>query len=456
MTDDSLIRRSVRQARRFEARDLPAALAAKAALCLVDALRCQLEGEALPMSLAARQIISTTGEVPVFGTDILSSPADAAFAMAVAAAALLREDMHPASIGHHGIIVWPTLLALSGISTKSGADLLAAGVVGYEFGGRLGAALFDADLASRLRPSAFSATAGAAMAGAHFLGLDEDATVAAVALAVDASSGLNQWARTGGDEVFIQAGRAAQTAVRSLLLAQAGAVGSATLLEGESGLFAACGRRPPLDLGLFTAEPVISAVYNKALPICNFAQTSTQAAIAVARAPGFDHRRVSRIKVAVTEAARGYPGCDFTGPYDRPLQAQMSIQFGVAAALARGGVRRDDFEALSDADVIRLVGVCDLEADPAFTAAFPARQGARVEATLDDGRTVSETRDALTPATEEEMFAGLRRDGERVLGAAPTRRLLDLIATLPDLPDARELLRAASIQSLTRQPQRTT
>ena len=30
-----------------------------------------------------------------------------------------------------------------------------------------------------------------------------------------------------------------------------------------------------------------------------------------------------------------YPGCDFAGPFQRALQAKMSIQFGVAAALQR-------------------------------------------------------------------------------------------------------------------------
>lgn len=444
MTGESLIRKSVRQARNFQARDLSAPLAAKAALCLADALRCQFEGQGLAMSRAARKIIAAQGDVPVAGTDIVTTPGEAAFAMAVSAASLLREDMHAASISHHGIIVWPTLLALSATVKKSGADLLAAGVVGYEFGGRLGAALFDADLATRLRPTAFSATAGATMAGAHFLGLDEDATVAAVALAIDASSGLNQWARTGGDEIFVQAGRAAQAAVTALSLAQAGASASESMLDGEGGLFAACHRPSPADLGVFAGEPAISAVYNKPLPICNFAQTPTQTAIAVAQMPGFDQKRVKQITVSVTEAARRYPGCDYAGAFQRPLQAQMSIQFGVAAALAHGEVRREHFETLNDAEVTRLMGICDLEADAAFTAAFPRRQGARVEAVMDDGRVFSQTRDALTPAAREEIFAGLMRDGERVIGLARIQRLSDVFTRLTELPDAAEVLFAAS------------
>src|SRR5262249_536157 len=156
--------------------------------CLIDALRCMFEARDLPTSLQVQTILSpTTDGVPIPATGLKAAPAEASFAMATMSASLLREDMHAASISHHGIVVWPTLLVLSHGAGGSGAGLLAAGVVGYEFGARLGAALFDADLARRLRPTAFSATAGAAMGGAYLLGLSADQAAAAVALAVDAS-----------------------------------------------------------------------------------------------------------------------------------------------------------------------------------------------------------------------------------------------------------------------------
>ena len=39
---------------------------------------------------------------------------------------LVREDMHAASICHHGVVIWPTLLALSERASLSGATFLAA------------------------------------------------------------------------------------------------------------------------------------------------------------------------------------------------------------------------------------------------------------------------------------------------------------------------------------------
>jgi 2-methylcitrate dehydratase PrpD len=421
-------------------------VSAKARLCLTDALRCMFEARDSSTYWQAREVINPlTDGVPVAATEVRSTPAEAAFAMATMSASLLREDMHAASISHHGIVVWPTLLALSYGAGVSGARLLAAGVVGYEYGARLGSALFDADLARRLRPTAFSATAGAAMGGAWLLGLSAKEAAAAVALAVDASAGLNQWPHSGGDEIFFQAGRAAQAAVQAIALARAGAFASPDLLDGPAGLFAAAGKRAPDDLGLFAAEPEIMAVYNKALPICNFAQTAAQAALEIAARPSFSPNAVEALNVWVTEAAVAYPGCDRRGPCERPLQAKMSIRFSVAAALAHGDLKAHRFHDLRDPAVARLVALCSLEADPALTAAFPAQQGARVEARLASGEVLIASRADVTPATPEQIRQGLLASVGGTPGAGPAAALLDIIDRLEDAADAAALLAAAHL-----------
>jgi 2-methylcitrate dehydratase PrpD len=431
-----LIERSVGQALAFP-EALSAEVAAKAKLCLADALRCMFEARDLETSRQALALVHPlAGGAPIAATDLAAAPAEAAFAMATMSAALLREDMHAASISHHGIVVWPTLLALSHGANVSGARLLAAGVVGYELGARLGSALFDADLARRFRPTAFSATAGAAMGGAYLLGLSESEAAAAVALAVDASSGLNQWPHSGGDEIFFQAGRAAQAAVQAVAIARAGAFASPQMLDGPAGLFAAAGRTAPDDLGLFRAAPAILEVYNKALPICNFAQTAAQAALQIAGRPGFSSEAVVALDVFVTEAAVAYPGCDHKGRCQRPLQAKMSIPFSVAAALAHGDLKEARFHEFDDPEVTRLVALCVLGADPALTAAFPARQGARVEARLKTGEVLTASLADVTPATPEQIRQGLK-DGA---GEA----LLNLIDRLEE-SSAAALLAAAHI-----------
>jgi 2-methylcitrate dehydratase PrpD len=426
-----LIARSVDQALTWP-RTLSPDVAAKARLCLTDALRCMFEARDLETSRQALAVSHPlTNGVPVAATDLSATPAEAAFAMATMSAGLLREDMHAASISHHGIVVWPALLALSHGAGVSGARLLAAGVVGYEFGARLGSALFDADLARRWRPTAFSATAGAAMGGAYLLGLSASQATTAVALAVDASSGLNQWPHSGGDEIFFQAGRAAQNAVQAIALARAGAFASPDMLDGPAGLFAAARRAAPDDLRLFAGEPEILSVYNKALPICNFAQ----AALEVAARPGFSASAVEALNVWVTAAAQAYPGCDHAGPCERPLQAKMSIPFCVAAALAHGDLEEQRFHDLDHPQVARLSALCALQADPVLTDAFPARQGARVEARLATGEVLTAALQNVAPATPEQIRRGLAADAGEALP--------HLIDQLEAAPDAAVLLAAA-------------
>ncbi|MEI9891779.1 MAG: MmgE/PrpD family protein [Caulobacteraceae bacterium] len=300
----SLIGRSVQQALAWPG-TLSSEVEAKAKLCLADAVRCMFEARDLPTSRQALGVLTRLDQgVPVAASDVHAPPAEAAFAMATMSAGLLREDMHAASISHHGIVVWPTLLALAHGADVSGARLLAAGVVGYEFGARLGAALFDVDLARRLRPTAFCATAGAAMGGAWLRGLSAREATTAVALAVDSSSGLNQWPHSGGDEIFFQAGRAARNAVQGIALARAGAFASPEMLDGPPpGLFAAAGKTAPPTSACSRPTRRSSRSTTRALPICNFAQTAAQAALDVANRPGFSPDRVEAVNIAVTEAS---------------------------------------------------------------------------------------------------------------------------------------------------------
>ncbi len=56
--------------------------------------------------------------------------------------------------------------------------------------------------------------------------------------------------------------------------------------------------------------------------------------------------RIASITVRVPRAGALYPGCDYAGPFAHVLQAKMSIQYNVAAALIEGGVTEQNFTRL--------------------------------------------------------------------------------------------------------------
>ncbi|AWM01785.1 MmgE/PrpD family protein [Bradyrhizobium amphicarpaeae] len=401
---------------------------AKAKLCLLDFLSCAFEAGHHPWSRQAVAIAQEGGSATIVGTSQLSSPADAAFANAVMGHGLVREDMHAASIAHHGVVIWPALLALSEQAPLRGGRLLAAAIIGYETGARIGRALLTSDLARLYRPTGLVAPLGAALAGSFALGLSEDEATSAIAIAANTSSGLNEWPHAGGSDMYFHPGFAASNAIKAVGLAAVGAFGSGTIIEGEAGLFAAYRRQAaPDSIALFpNGECEIMAVYNKPVPACNFAQTAAQAALRVSLELA-NTDEIDRIVVRAPAAAVRYPGCDSMGPYRNALQAKMSIPFSVAATLARGEIEEENYSEPGDADIVRLVAVTELEADAGFTAAFPGKQGAEVTVHLRSGRTIRHALPDVIAATPSDIRSRFRSSAATVLGEDRARRLEQLI-----------------------------
>lgn len=412
-----LARQMARSVLALDIGDFGPEVVAKAKLCLLDFLSCAFEAGHHPWSRQAVAIAQAGGSATIIGISQTSSPADAAFANAVMGHGLVREDMHAASIAHHGVVVWPTLLALSQQTPLRGDRLLAAAIIGYETGARIGRALLTSDLARLYRPTGLVAPPGAALAGSFALGLSEDQATSAIAIAANTSSGLNEWPHAGGSDMYFHPGFAASNAIKAIGLAAAGAFGSETILEGEAGLFAAYRRQAaPESIALFPdGECEIMAVYNKPVPACNFAQTAAQAALRASHELASTDE-IDRIVIRAPDAALRYPGCDSMGPYRNALQAKMSIPFSVAATLARGEIEEENYSELGDADIVRLIAVTELEADAAFTAAFPGQQGAEVTVHLRGGRTIRHALSDVIAATPADIRARFRSWATHVLG----------------------------------------
>lgn len=436
----------------FDLAQVDDAAAAKARICLLDFLSCAFESVDLPWSRQARAVVPAAGKAHVIGASATTTPGDAAFANAVMGHGLVREDMHAGSISHHGVVIWPTLLALAGERKVSGRTLLAAAVVGYEVGCRTGRALLDTALARLFRPTGLVGPLGGAAAGARLLDLDAERTAHALAFAANCAGGLNQWPHSGGSDMYFHPGFASRNAVTAVGLSVQGAYGSPDILEGEAGLFAAFARRAAPPVTLFpNGEADILAVYNKPVGACNFAQTACQAALRIAGELMSGAAPVESVRIRVSDAAVRYPGCDFRGPFDRALQAKMSIQYGVAAALAHRRLSEANYRTLDDPEVMRIVAACDLQADPEFTAAFPAAQGAEVEVRLMDGRQLKTSLRDVVHATEADIRVRFRAAADQVLGPGRSDAIEDLVDGLDASQDAGRL---AALCSPARAPRR--
>lgn len=426
--------------------DLPPEPMAKAALCFTDFLSGAFEAAPLEWSRQAAAIATPLADgAAMIAGRMRAVPADAAFANAVAAHGLVREDMHTGSIAHLGVVIWPALLAMmaQARSPVDGVTLLAAGIAGYEVGGRVGSALMTPDLARLFRPTGMAGPLASAAACGVLLGLDEDRMAAALGIAANTSAGFNEWPHSGGSEMYFHAGFAARNGMAAALLALEGAFAAPTILEGEAGFFRSIGRTdPPHAINLFPEDDFeILSVFHKQAPACNYAQTPCQAALRAAREFGGPPDDISAVEVRCTGAALVYPGCDHPGPFRNILHAKMSIQYGVAATIAAGAMREANYARIGDPAIDALVRRITLTADDDLSAAYPAQQGSAVTITTRDGRTFTCLLDDVIKADAEEVTGRFRQSAADWLGGEQADRLGQFVDGLTTSSDARPLNR---------------
>jgi len=413
-------------------------------LCLLDFLACAFEARFLPWSRQAADIATRSGgTASIIGAPLRAAVQEAAFANAVAGHGLVREDMHTGAVSHLGVVVLPAMLALAQRRRVSGKAFAMACIIGYEVGACIGRALVTPGFVRRWRPTGFTGPLAAAAAGARLLGLSAPATASALALAANTASGLNEWPRDGGEEMFFHPGYAARNALMAVELAELGAYGSAGALDGEAGLFAATGAAANSipDIVLFAAGLAeITAVFRKPLPVCNFAQTPTQVALRLIGEHPLTSAQIAQVRIRASNAAIHYPGCDGRGPFERVLQAKMSIPFCVASALLDGAVGEGSFVALNRPELLRLIAATSLEADAAFSQAYPGRQGSEISVVLNDGTSRAERMIDLEAASPEMIAARFAQSADQAVGAARRERIAQGVSSLESLDDVGALM----------------
>lgn len=420
---------------------------AKAKLCVYDLFSSALAAGEAPWSRQAAAIAransaGSANGTGIIGTNDVVSLHDAAFANGVLSHGLVRDDMHVGSVSHLGTVLVPALLALAARAKPSGKAFLTALVVGYEVGGKVGRMIMDVETSRIFRPTGTVGPIAAAAAGAKLLGLTPEQTTSALALAANTAAGYNEWAGTGGSEMFFHNGFAARSAVTAVQLAAAGAFASPSALDGEAGILAAFRRpRPPRVPDLFADRPEILAVFFKPVPACNFAQTPAQVAHALAQRHRLRADDIDRVTVRATRAAALYPGCDSSGPFEHILQAKMSIQYNVAAVLAHGDFAERNYVPQENAAVQALAKRVTVEIDAGFTQAFPGKQGAAVVVHTRSGDTLEQSADNLEPTDADGVHERFFAAAAASLGEPRARELDALIGTFETCTDAAELAR---------------
>ena len=185
----------------------------------------------------------------------------------------------------------------------------------------------------------------------------------------------------------------------------------------------------------------ILSVFNKQVPACNFAQSPCQAAVAALKKAGVSSDQISGIAIDTYDAALNYPGCAHMGPYRTPLQAKMSIAFGVSAALASGEIAEANYARLEDPEILRLVDTVSYTIDQGLNDAFPQKQGTRVSLTLKDGRVVEHAMDNIAYADAALIHKRFEDAATKRLGAEKSSMILRDVSRMAELSDSATIIR---------------
>jgi 2-methylcitrate dehydratase PrpD len=346
--------------------DIPPQVLAAARANLLDTLACAFAGRNAPGVQAVSDLAQSWGGAPQAA--IWCSPArvpahHAAWVNGMMAHARDYDDTHDAAILHAGVSVIPAAIAAAELNSRAtGADLLAGIVAGLELVCRLGMATTIGIIESGFIYTSLFGYFGATAAAARVIGLDAAQTQNALGIAYSQAAGTHQVTRDAALTKRMQPGFAAKAALLSVQLAQRDIRGAQNTFDGADGLFRTYLRsgydKHALRDRLGERFEMLQLSY-KPYPCCRFNHTAIDAALAIARQPGFDAARIDRIEVGLNRQA--YEAvCTPPEIRLRPqtiVQAQFSIPFTVAAALLDGqvslrhftdeGVRRPDILALA-------------------------------------------------------------------------------------------------------------
>ena len=406
----------------------------RAALHLVDWLACAAAGAHTPQGAAFKRWLDlqAAGHCPTLGGRSADAAAAAAYHGALGSA-LEMDDVHRSSVLHPGPVVIPAALAACTASTP-GAQLLGAMLAGYEVMIRVGRALGPTHY-KLWHPTATAGSFGAAAAAAAVMGLDEERTAQALALAGTRAGGLWQVRHeTQLGKAWHMAG-AAREGLAAAQLATVGLTGPLGVLDGPSGWFAATA--PGADTTPIFEDrehPWMADVSFKPWPACRHAHPAMDALREAAVTAPIKH-------IEVHTYADALRFCDRPTPVDE-AQARFSIQHALAAMLHWGEPALAHYRPESLADVQALRSKISLHQDSGIEARYPAHYGARVVVTLSDGTSRrAELQDTYGDPARPMSVAALQNKARMLMGSAgwPEARMLAAFSACAALPTATDL-----------------
>jgi len=220
--------------------ELPDDVVLVAQQCILDWFGCALAGSREPLSQILRdEFASPDGACALIGSDLRATPLRAAMVNGAAGHAIDFDDTSMVMGGHPTVPVLPAVLALAEEQGRSGADVIAAYVVGMEVQSRIGRGIGPAHYRNGWHTTSTLGVFGAAAASAWLLGLDADGFGTALGIAASNASGVK--ANFGTMTKPFHPGQAAERGLLAARLAARGFTSNDAAVDGNQGFAQAAG-----------------------------------------------------------------------------------------------------------------------------------------------------------------------------------------------------------------------
>jgi 2-methylcitrate dehydratase PrpD len=375
---------------------LPDAVAERAKMLVYDQLACGFVGSDLPAGRVIARYVDTfggVGEAAVFGRNAQRAPAAlAALANGTCGHANEFDSVHSTSdffgTGHPASVIVHAATAMAERQSSTGAQLVNAVALGYDVGARtvsVTGGLKRMEAGHGVYAGSFHSV-GAAFSASRLLGLDEQRTMHAAAMALH--QGMNGYAFYAEKRHMSKAlneGQSASAGVSGAILASLGFEATEDIFEGRGGVVSAwgqAGREGELVRGLGHEFEVMGAnfkFYSAGYPI----HSSVEAALSLKQAHAIDVADIVRIEARLP----AYPASVVD---DRGMPT-ISLQHMVSVALVAGKLGHDEAHSASlwsNAEVLRLKALVELTGDPDFEVSQP--RGCVIKIQLADGTVVEQ------------------------------------------------------------------
>ena len=374
--------------------DLPAVALERAKMSLASTIASAAMGFTIPSARIIRELDQRAGGAACstvwFGGARLP-PGAAARVNAVASDAAASDDSDMRSIAHIGTIVSTTSMALGEQLGASGADVLAAMVVGYEVAGRIDEALTPGRMQRGFHGSVSTVFGGTVAAG-RLLRLTPLEMAHAIALAATSIGGMAISADTSCGREY-HAGASAAAAVQAALAAQAGFTGELAVLEHERGFLAAMGGQAIDDItrDLGASWDIVTDMAIKLMPGAHPFHATAEAASDAARIGDVDPAGIAEVFVSSSVQWTKFKGA----PHPRNLvDAAHSLYYFVAASIVDGRFtwQHMDERKMADPGIAALQDKIVFDPDPPpLPDRFPHRHGGTVTIVMQSGERFTST-----------------------------------------------------------------